>query len=147
MSRQGWVDEGIRGALAGQRQVLTMIFLVPCLLALAATALGVRAYAKVTQRSRRRMRLLGFTESDMRAEYLGEMLVQLTVIVAELVVVIGLSAWKVGRMAAAAGTDSPPVLDTTVTAVAGLVMLAALITAHLVHLHLILKEGRAHETL
>ena len=146
MSRQGWVDEGIRGALAGQRQVLTMIFLVPCLLALAATALGVRAYAKVTQRSRRRMRLLGFTESDMRAEYLGEMLVQLTVIVAELVVVIGLSAWKVGRMAAA-GTDSPPVLDTTVTAVAGLVMLAALITAHLVHLHLILKEGRAHETL
>ena len=147
MSRQGWVDEGIRGALAGQRQVLTMIFLVPCLLALAATALGVRVYAKVTQRSRRRMRLLGFTESDMRAEYLGEMLVQLTVIVAELVVVIGLSAWKVGRMAAAAGTDSPPVLDTTVTAVAGLVMLAALITAHLVHLHLILKEGRAHETL
>lgn len=147
MSRQGWVDEGIRGALAGQRQVLTMIFLVPCLLALAATALGVRAYAKVTQRSRRRMRLLGFTESDMRAEYLGEMLVQLTVIVAELVVVIGLSAWKVGRMAAAAGTDSPPVLDTTVTAVAGLVMLAALITTHLVHLHLILKEGRAHETL
>ena len=147
MSRQGWVDEGIRGALTGQRQVLTMIFLVPCLLALAATALGVRAYAKVTQRSRRRMRLLGFTESDMRAEYLGEMLVQLTVIVAELVVVIGLSAWKVGRMAAAAGTDSPPVLDTTVTAVAGLVMLAALITTHLVHLHLILKEGRAHETL
>ena len=147
MSRQGWVDEGIRGALTGQRQVLTMIFLVPCLLALAATALGVRAYAKVTQGSRRRMRLLGFTESDMRAEYLGEMLVQLAVIVAELAVVIGLSAWKVGRMAAEAGTESPPVLDTTVTAVAGLVMLAALITTHLVHLHLILKEGRAHETL
>lgn len=147
MSRQDWVDEGIRGALAGQRQVLAMIFLVPCLLALAATALGVRAYAKVTQGSRRRMRLLGFTESDMRAEYLGEMSVQLAVIVAELAVVIGLSAWKVGRMAAAAGTESPPVLDTTVTAVAGLVMLAALITTHLVHLHLILKEGRAHETL
>lgn len=147
MSRQDWVDEGIRGALAGQRQVLAMIFLVPCLLALAATALGVRAYAKVTQDSRRRMRLLGFTESDMRAEYLGEMSVQLAVIVAELAVVIGLSAWKVGRMAAAAGTESPPVLDTTVTAVAGLVMLAALITTHLVHLHLILKEGRAHETL
>ena len=58
MSRQGWVDEGIRGALAGQRQVLTMIFLVPCLLALAATALGVRAYAKVTQRSRQRIPLV-----------------------------------------------------------------------------------------
>ena len=147
MSRDAWIAEGVRGALVGQRQALAMTFLAPCLLALAATVLGVRTYARVTEGSRRRMRLLGFTGADMRMEYLGEVAVQLAVIAAELAVVIGLCAWKVGRMAAAAGADSRPVLDTGVTVVAGTAVFAALIVTHLIHLHLILKKGRAHETL
>jgi len=39
------------------------------------------------------------------------------------------------------------VLDTSVTVVAGTAVFAALIVTHLIHLHLILKKGRAHETL
>lgn len=147
MTRQEWVQQGIHGALVAQRQALTMIFLVPCLLALAATSLGVRAYAKVTGRSRHRMHLLGFTRKDLCLEYLGEIGVQVLVVLLELVVIIGLSAWKMTRMTAAAGIGSGPVLDTAVTSVTVLGMLMALVVANLVQLRGAVRGGADDEAL
>lgn len=130
--RNSWIQQGIHQALTNQRQAISMIFLVPCLLAAAATVLGVRAYSQVTAPSRARMLTLGFTARDRRIEHLSEIFVQLIVVIIQLVISLTLAWWKTNLMSQETQSGLHPVLDVPVTLTAAIFMFIVFIASHAV---------------
>ena len=128
--RNSWIQQGIHQALTNQRQAISMIFLVPCLLAAAATVLGVRAYSQVTAPSRVRMLTLGFTARDRRIEHLSEIFVQVIVVIIQLVISLTLAWWKTNLMSQETQSGLHPVLDVPITLTAAIFMFIVFIASH-----------------
>lgn len=138
--RDAWIQEGLDGTSASQRQALAMIFVLPCLLAAVATVLGIRSYSALTQRSRGRLRSIGFTRTDLVTQYAIEVALLLAVATVQILAIIAVSRWKVSTLAASTGFDIAPTIDVPVTAVASGSLLAVFLMAHLVTQRRVLRQ-------
>jgi hypothetical protein len=140
VGRVAWVQEGLDGVSAGQRQALAMIFVLPCLLAAVATVLGIRSYSAVTERSRGRLHSIGFTRADLSRQYALEVALLLVVSLVEILAITAIAWWKVSMIVETTGFDIAPTVDVPVTAIAGGSLLVVFLLAQLVAYHRVLRR-------
>ncbi len=131
LTRDEWIQAGLDEVSTSQRQALAMMFVLPCLMAAVATALGIRAYSAMTARSRAQMRSVGFTRADLRREHGVEIGLQLAVIVVEVAATTALAWWKVTAIISDNSTfDLSPSIDIPVTAIGAGFLLAVFLASH-----------------